>query len=103
MNQYISVCVAGSAINFSHLSSTTETHWLVAAGDTVENDIRLVGQQQSDVVSYCDTVVVDPVACLMSNHRSVLNILDSLLGSHTPAEGVVTIVCRVEIRKMVEC
>ena len=37
------------------------------------------------------------------NHRSVLNILDSLLASQIPAKGVVTIVCRIEIRKMAEC
>ena len=38
-----------------------------------------------------------------SNHRSVLNILDSLLANQIPAKGVVTIVCRIEIRKMAEC
>ena len=37
------------------------------------------------------------------NHRSVLNILDSLLANQIPAKGVVTIVCRIEIRKMAEC
>ena len=36
-------------------------------------------------------------------HRSVLNILDSLLANQIPAKGVVTIVCRMEIRKMAEC
>jgi len=39
-------------------------------------------------------------------HRSVLNILDSLLNllaNQTAAKGVFTIVCRVEIRKMAEC
>jgi len=35
--------------------------------------------------------------------RSVLNILDSLLANQIPAKGVVTIVCRIEIRKMAEC
>ena len=38
-----------------------------------------------------------------SNHRSVLNILDPLLASQAAAEGVVTIVCRIEIQKMAEC
>ena len=37
------------------------------------------------------------------NHRSVLNILDSLLANQIPAKGVVTIVCRIEIQKMAEC
>jgi len=37
------------------------------------------------------------------HHRSVLNILDSLLANQIPAKGVVTIVCRTEIRKMAEC
>jgi len=37
------------------------------------------------------------------NHRSVLNILDPLPANQIPAKGVVTIVCRIEIRKMVEC
>ena len=37
------------------------------------------------------------------NHRSVLNSLDSLLANQIPAKGVVTIVCRIEIRKMAEC
>jgi len=36
-------------------------------------------------------------------HGSVLNILDSLLANQIPAKGVVTIVCRIEIRKMAEC
>jgi len=36
-------------------------------------------------------------------HRSVLNILGSLLANHIPAKGVVTIICRIEIRKMAEC
>jgi len=39
----------------------------------------------------------------LHHHRSVLNILDSLLASQIPAKGVVTIVCRIEIRKMAEC
>jgi len=33
----------------------------------------------------------------------VLNILDSLRANQIPAKGVVTIVCRIEIRKMAEC
>jgi len=37
------------------------------------------------------------------DHRSVLNILDLLLANLIPAKGVVTIVCRTEIRKMAEC
>jgi len=37
------------------------------------------------------------------HHRSVLNILDSLLANQIPAKGVVTIVCQIEIRKMAEC
>jgi len=37
------------------------------------------------------------------DYRSVLNILDSLLANQIPAKGVVTIVCRIEIRKMAEC
>jgi len=37
------------------------------------------------------------------NHRSVLNILDSLLANQISAKDVVTIVCRIEIRKMAEC
>jgi len=37
------------------------------------------------------------------DHRSVLNILDSLRANQIPAKGVVTIVCRIEIRKMAEC
>jgi len=37
------------------------------------------------------------------NHRSVLNILDSLLANQIPAKSVVTIACRIEIRKMAEC
>ena len=36
-------------------------------------------------------------------HRSVLNILDSLLANQIPAKGVVTIVCRIEIRKIALC
>jgi len=36
-------------------------------------------------------------------HRSLLNILDSLLANQIQAKGVVTIVCRIEIRKMAEC
>jgi len=41
--------------------------------------------------------------CYCYYHRSVLNILDSLLANQIPAKGVVTIVCRIEIRKMAEC
>jgi len=37
------------------------------------------------------------------HHRSVVNILDSLLANQIPAKGVVTIVCRIEIRKMASC
>ena len=33
------------------------------------------------------------------NHRSVLNIPDSLLANQIPAKGLVTIDCRIEIRK----
>jgi len=40
---------------------------------------------------------------LCRTHRSVLNILDSLLANQIPAKGMVTIVCRIEIRKMAEC
>jgi len=36
-------------------------------------------------------------------HRCVLNILDSLLANQIPGKGMVTIVCRIEIRKMAEC
>jgi len=43
------------------------------------------------------------VVCVGICHRSVLNILDSLLANQIPAKGVVTIVCRIEIRKMAEC
>ena len=42
-------------------------------------------------------------ATTRSIRRSVLNILDSLLANQIPAKGVVTIVCRIEIRKMAEC
>ena len=52
-------------------------------------------KSQSHTVSYTGVGQTD--------HRSVLNILDSLLASQTPANGVVTIVCRLEIRKMAEC
>ena len=47
--------------------------------------------------------VVDEADLRRHNHRSVLNILDSLLAHQIPAKGVVTIVCRIEIRKMAEC
>ena len=43
------------------------------------------------------------VTDVVQTHRSVLNILDSLLVSQIPAKGVVAIVCRIEIRKMAEC
>jgi len=61
-----------------------------------------LGQPQLRLANQNLTLVVY-VTSDAANHRSVLNILDSLLANQTPAEGVVTIVCRVEIRKMAEC
>ena len=47
-------------------------------------------------------IQADVLIAIPRNHRSVLNILDSLLANQIPAKGVVTIVCRIEIRKMAE-
>jgi len=63
---------------------------------------------QGDHVSCCRLLLyhkapIDDVTVVRHDHRSVLNILDSLLANQIPAKGVVTIVCRIELRKMAEC
>jgi len=46
-------------------------------------------------ILHCRSNVIS-IWCYYS-HRSVLNILDPLLASQTAANGVVTIICRIEI------
>jgi len=62
-------------------------------------------RQTSRNFQYVLTVAVDTLCLLpvLWMTSSVLNILDSLLANQIPAKGVVTIVCRIEIRKMAEC
>jgi len=66
-------------------------HWQLHPGhcSSVSTTFSL-GREQT---SYTTCIVVS------YNHRSVLNILDSVLANQTPAKGVVTIVCQIEIRK----
>jgi len=86
----LTVLILLNSTKHNRSNKTTVSHFDEAHNASTTRPIRHYMQGVDRSLQPCD-------------HRSVLNILDSLLANQIPAKGVVTIVCRIEIRKMAEC
>ena len=100
MRNQLAIQVTNLQVELDHVTAQLDEE--AAAAENAQGQLQRVSADLVQLKSKYDKEVAtlsEQLDDTRYNHRSVLNILDSLLANQIPANGVVMIVCRIEIQK----